>query len=196
MTTRLAPIAAASLLLAHAAHATELIVHSPAEFADAVAEAVASGPCGTAAAPVVLDHSTLVRTLVDFPADFLGGLVPAIRFGHTSYPISVQLDAATGAALFRNAEETVFYTVVPPPGSLPLASLLPPGTDPAGVVIHWRVLPQSDEPGPRRRSPPRPRSEDPSTRTPRAAGLWQAPAARDCGVEHLWAQRVGEPGTS
>ena len=143
--------------------ASELIVHSPVEFADDVAEAVATGPCGTAEEPIVLDRATLIRTLVGFPGDFLDGLVPVVRFGHTSYPISVQLDATTGTALFRNAEETVFYTIAPPPGSLPLASLLPSGTDPAGVVIHWRVLPQSDEPPPRLRSMPRLRSEDPST---------------------------------
>ena len=132
----------AALLLAANSLATSLRVHAPAEFADAVAEAVASGPCGTVGSPVVLDRTTLVRTLVDFPADFLDGLVPAIRYGFVSYPVSVQLDPVSGAALFRNAEDTVFYTLTPPPGTSALATFLPQGTDPAGVVVHWRVLPE------------------------------------------------------
>ena len=143
-----------SAFLARAEH--PLIYTSPARCADEVADAafaVADGDGGTSAiqpvqeqakpvgadlrADRVIDRSTLIRTLVGFPQDFLDGLVAEERHGHVSFPISVRIDPVSGCALFENAAGRVFYAIAPVAGNA-AASAIPA----ENVVVKWRVLPQ------------------------------------------------------
>ena len=142
-----------SALFVHAEH--PLIYTSPARFADEAAEAVFAGDAGGEAAnPVgsdrradrrVVDRSTLIRTIVGFPQDFLDGLVAEERNGYISYPISVRIDPASGYALFENAAGRVFYAIAPADGSW-----TPPAAA-ARVEVRWRVL-QDGTPGSRLRT--------------------------------------------
>ena len=130
-------------LLSRAEH--PLVYESPTRFADEVAEVAFAGDDGGEAASSagsdlradrrVIDRSTLIRTLVGFPQEFLDGLVAEERYGYVSYPISVRIDPASGCALFENAAGRVFYAIAPADGSW-----TPPAAA-ARVEVRWRVLP-------------------------------------------------------